>query len=277
MRPRLTIITPSFNQVSFIERTLCSVLDQGYENLEYLVVDGGSTDGSVDVIRRYEDRLAWWVSEPDDGQTDALNKALRRATGEVVAYINSDDVYLPGAFDTVMAALEAQPDARWAVGACRFEGFGKTIDVWSPELPDGQRYWWLLAPWGVPQPSSFWRRSVFDEFGPFRADLHYVFDTEHALRLAMAGVLPAIVKDELALRVLHEEAKSGGNEAQWASERRQLVELYKPQLTAREQRMLAVHRALVQLGFYRATKAVHPVTGAIRRGLRRTRTILAGQ
>jgi glycosyltransferase involved in cell wall biosynthesis len=278
MRPRLTIITPSFNQALFIERTLRSVLDQGYENLEYLVVDGGSTDGSVDVIRRYEDRLAWWVSEPDDGQTDALNKALRRATGDVIAYINSDDVYLPGAFDAAIAALEAHPEASWVVGACRFEGTaGFTAEAWRPELPTGPRYWWLLGPWGVPQPSSFWRRSVFDEFGAFREDLHYVFDTEHALRLAMAGVLPAIVDDELALRVLHEEAKSGGNEVRWASERRRLVELYKPQLSARERRLLAVHGVLLRLGFYRATKAVHPMTSAIRRVLGRTRTLLAGR
>src|SRR5258705_13890062 len=84
--PKLTIITPSFNQASSLEATIRSVLDQGYENLEYFVVDGGSSDGSVEVIERYADRLAWWTSEPDHGQTDALNKGLRRATGEIVAY-----------------------------------------------------------------------------------------------------------------------------------------------------------------------------------------------
>src|SRR5436305_13365681 len=105
-RPKLTIITPSYNQAAFIERTLRSVLDQGYEPLEYIVVDGGSTDGSVEIIERYADRLGWWVSEPDEGQTDALNKGLARASGDVVAYINNDVQYLPGDLDADVAATE---------------------------------------------------------------------------------------------------------------------------------------------------------------------------
>jgi glycosyltransferase involved in cell wall biosynthesis len=270
MRPRLTIITPSFNHAAFLERTLRSVLDQGYENLEYLVVDGGSIDGSVEILERYDDRLSWWVSEPDRGKTDALNKALRRATGEVVAYINSDDVYLPGAFDRAVAALRAAPDADWVVGACRFEGdAGFTTEVWRPELPRGGRHWWILGPWGVPQPSSFWRRSVFDDLGLFREDLRYVFDTEHGLRLVMAGRLPVMLDDELAVRVLHDEAKSAGDDAGWAAERGRLVELFGPSLTARERRMLAVQRALIRGGFYRLTAAVHPLTGPVRRTLAR--------
>jgi glycosyltransferase involved in cell wall biosynthesis len=240
------------------------------------VVDGGSTDGSVDVLRRYDEALTWWVSEPDGGQTDALNKALRRASGEMIAYINSDDVYLPGAFDRAIGALEAAPDADWVVGACRFEGeAGFTTEVWRPQLPKGARYWWILGPWGVPQPSSFWRRAIFDDLGPFREDLRYVFDTEHGLRLAMAGRLPAIIDDELAVRVLHNEAKSAGDNAGWAAERARLVELYAPLLTERERRMLAVQRALLQIGFYRATQAVHPLTGRVRRSLTKAGAILA--
>jgi glycosyltransferase involved in cell wall biosynthesis len=263
-RPRLSIITPSYNQGAYIERTIRSVLDQGYPNLEYLIADGGSTDESVDVIRRYEDRIAWWVSEPDNGQTHAINKALGRATGEYVAYINADDWFLPGAFDTAVDALE-RTGARWVVGACRFEGdVGRHIDVWRPHLPNQPRFWWALNPWGVPQPSSFWRRDVFEELGPFREDLHYVLDTEHGLRLAFAGIMPELIDAELAVRYLQEDAKSAGNEEAWEEERRRLLEIYTPQLTAAERRQLRIRQMLIAAGFYRATRAVHPVTRRVR-------------
>ncbi|MFA7472583.1 MAG: glycosyltransferase family 2 protein, partial [Spirosomataceae bacterium] len=96
--PKLTIITPSYNQADFLERTILSVLNQGYPNLEYIVIDGGSTDHSVDILRKYEKHLAFWVSEKDKGQVDALNKALKRASGEWIAFQNSDDVYFPETF-----------------------------------------------------------------------------------------------------------------------------------------------------------------------------------
>lgn len=262
---RLTVITPSYNQAAFIERTLRSVLDQGYAELEYLVVDGGSTDGSVDIIRRYADRLAWWVSEPDSGQTDALNKALARATGDVIAYINSDDVYLPGAFATAMSALERNPDARWVVGACRFEGdAGFTTELWRPEPPSGPRPLWILGPWGAPQPSTFWRREVFDELGPFREDLHFAFDTEHNLRCVMHGWMPLCIDDELAVRVLHEEAKSA-DDSRWDAERERMIAEYGQLLTPQERRLLHAHRALRRVGGGRLAQALASARNRIQR------------
>ena len=103
--PRVSIVTPSFNQARFLEQTIESVLDQDYPHIEYLVVDGGSTDGSVEIIERYAKHLAWWVSEPDHGQADAIVKGFRRTTGDILAYLNSDDRYLPGAVSKAVAAF----------------------------------------------------------------------------------------------------------------------------------------------------------------------------
>jgi glycosyltransferase involved in cell wall biosynthesis len=218
MRPKLSVITPTYNQAQFIERTIQSVLEQGYPNLEYVIVDGGSTDGTVDVIRRYEEHLAWWVSEPDKGQTDAINKGIERTSGEVVAYINSDDYFLPGAFDRAIELLEST-DAMYVGGAVLdldTEGRLTEIAMWRPEPPERYeehfprgRQWWLVVPFYLPQSSVFWRREVFESHGMFSPDLHYVFDGEFMCRLALAGEKLVLIPGEaLSVRGVHEEQKS---------------------------------------------------------------------
>lgn len=241
---RLTIITPSFNQGEFLEKTIRSVLDQGYEDLEYLVLDGGSTDHSVEILQRYDDRLTWWVSEPDSGQTDALNKGLRRATGDVVGYINSDDYYLPGALAQAVSTF-ASTGADWVIGASRSEDpDGRRLGVWVPEPPVKPRHWWLIDPWGYPQPSSFWRRDLFERFGLFREDMHYIFDTEFGIRLLLGGVRPVLRGEEWAVRVDHPAAKSWDH-TPFVREQQAFYALHGRSLTASERLRLALWRRFI--------------------------------
>lgn len=250
MPPKITVITPSFNQGRFIERTIRSVLEQGYPNLEYMIVDAGSTDETLEVINRYEDQLAWWVSEPDEGQSHAINKGIERSTGDVVAYLNSDDYYLPGAFDKAIAALERSPHGWVAGGAFDVEEGDppKRLRVWRPKPPSycegrvGGRHWWMLVPWHVPQPSCFWRRDLFDRFGGFRLDMHYAFDAEFMLRLAFGDELPELLPDDfLAVRSVHPEQKTFEMTNSWPEIHR-FVEIYTPRLSPAERQRMRVSR-----------------------------------
>jgi len=172
--PRITLITPSFNQGQFLEQTIRSVLDQNYPNLEYIVVDGGSTDGSVEVIRKYAGRLAYWASEPDGGHADALNKGFARATGEILGWLNSDDLLCPWALHTAARIFSDVPEAAWlttttplrwnaeghATLAYHLAGFSRT---WF------YRGWHLGSRRGfrgyIQQESTFWRRSLWHQAG----------------------------------------------------------------------------------------------------------------
>lgn len=206
MLPRLSIITPSFNQGMFLERTILSVLEQNYPNLEYIVVDGGSADESVEILHRYDSAITRWVSEADDGQAHAINKGIAWSTGDVVAYINSDDYYLPGAFDAVAHAFSAAD--LWCVGSCRYEHPDGSLETLFEPQPPPPRRTMIRETWYVPQASSFWRREVFGLVGNLRPDLHYVFDLEFGLRCALSGITPHRLGRELAVRYLHDDAKS---------------------------------------------------------------------
>jgi glycosyltransferase involved in cell wall biosynthesis len=162
--PRISVVTPSLNQAEYLEHTLKSVLDQGYPNLEYVVVDGGSTDGSVEILDRYSDRIAWSVSEPDRGHADAINKGFAHTTGEIMAWLNSDDTYLPWTFAVVAEIFSTFPEVEWIVGTgSSWDRKGRLIGTaaYRRNVHDYLlgRYAWIQ------QESVFWRRSLWERTG----------------------------------------------------------------------------------------------------------------
>ena len=273
MRPKLSVITPSFNQGAYLERTICSVLDQGYENLEYVIVDGGSTDDSVEIIRRYEKHLAWWVSEPDEGQTHAINKGIAGTDGDIVAYINSDDYYLPGAFERALGVFASTPAAYVGAAVLDIEDTGRLTELggWRPEMPEFYeefprgRHWWLIKPFYLPQSSVFWRRELFERHGMFRRDMHYVFDGEFMCRLALAGEhLELLPEEALSVRGVHDEQKSFDPEP-FRKEIAMYPELLRGELTRSERRRLELLRAARAAGFFRVRDTVRTWRLTLRR------------
>ncbi len=210
--PSITIITPSFNQADFLEETIQSVLAQGYPSLQFGVIDGGSTDGSDKIIEAYRDRLDFVVIEKDDGQTQAINKGLKLAKGEIVGWLCSDDTLLPGALHAIGGHFAHYPDDDWLAGACRMvDANGRCTDIIRPSgaftlqgvlLRDDVR------PFNLPQPSVFWRRSLHEDLGLLDESLHYCMDFEFWLRLIEAGLRPTLIDAELATYRLHDTSKS---------------------------------------------------------------------
>lgn len=164
MHPKISIITPSLNQGDFIEQTILSVLSQDYPNLEYLIVDGGSLDATLDVLAKYSGKVTW-ISEADKGQTEAINKGLRRATGSIVSYLNADDLLLPGTLKRVEQAFINHPQTYWVTGKCRIvdeenNEIRRPITVYKNILLGLHSFSSLLMTNYISQPATFWRREV---------------------------------------------------------------------------------------------------------------------
>lgn len=206
--PRISIVTPSFNQGRFIEETIRSVLLQNYPNFEYIIIDGGSTDQTLDVIRKYDKWITCWVSEQDRGQSHALNKGFALATGNVLAYINSDDLYEAEALKKVMHSFSKSLESGLVVGSCILFDGDKTQRIIEPSWPDTPAF--FLQPFGSPfaQPASFWSREAFERAGGFDESLNYVLDREFFLKLALDGLQPKLVPAALARYRDHPDTKT---------------------------------------------------------------------
>ncbi len=180
---RVSVITPSFNQAKFLERTILSVLGQGYPNLEYIIIDGGSTDGSPEIIHKYADRLAYWCSEPDRGQTDAINKGFSHAGGEILAWLNSDDTYNPGAVQKAVDFMQQHPEVGLVYGDMAFiDENDRAIGMFNAALTDLKRL--RRGYVHVPQPAAFFRASLWRQVGPLDPSFFFAMDYDLWVRLA---------------------------------------------------------------------------------------------
>jgi glycosyltransferase involved in cell wall biosynthesis len=180
-RPLVSIVTPTLNQGRFIEATIRSIQGQTYRRFEHIVVDGGSTDETLEILRRLEGTYPMrWLSEPDAGMYDAVNKGLRLASGEILAYLNSDDLYFPWTLETVVRRLEERPGTAAVFGDALNvdDATGEQRAYWAPpfDLDDLRRFEFL------PQPTVFWRRRLMNDVGLFDASLRYVADCDYWMR-----------------------------------------------------------------------------------------------
>jgi glycosyltransferase involved in cell wall biosynthesis len=184
-QPLVSIVTPSLNQAEFIEQTILSVRDQDYPNIEHIVIDGGSSDGTLAILKKYPHLV--WLSEPDDGQSSAINKGFKRTKGDIVAWLNSDDVYLPGAVSAAVAFLGAHPETFLVYGDYReIDSCGVVTGV--VRARDFDFDYELNVRNVLPQPSVFFRRGVFERVGCLSEKYHYAFDVEYWIRIAHAGL-----------------------------------------------------------------------------------------
>ena len=205
--PRISIVTATYNQGAFIEETIQSVLSQDYPDLEYIIMDGGSTDETVDIIRRYESRLSYWVSEKDQGASDALQRGFARATGSILAYLNSDDLYLPGALFRVASAFVEKGGADLVYGHNYWIG------------PDGQRlgerrqapfplYGYLYGGADLIQPATFWAKEIYDRSGGIDPSFAFQFDVDMFHRFAIRDARFKCVRSHLSSFRIHPDSKS---------------------------------------------------------------------
>jgi glycosyltransferase involved in cell wall biosynthesis len=224
--PLVTVVSPSYNQAEYLEQTIQSVLGQDYPKIEYMVVDGGSTDGSAEIIERYADRLAWWVSEKDKGQADAINKGLSRANGEIVAWLNSDDVYLPGTIRRAVETLQNHPDAGLVYGKlfsinARGEHVN-TITYQQYALED------LLSFFIIGQPTVFMRNSILKKVGLLDESYNYLLDHQLWLRFAAQAPMVYVPRPAAAARY-HPTAKNMAQAQYFGEEAFRILEWAKTQ------------------------------------------------
>jgi len=203
--PKISIITPSYNQGQYLEETIRSVLLQGYPNYEYIVIDGGSSDDSLSILKKYSQFITKWTSEPDKGQSDAINKGFKLAKGEIVAWINSDDLYAQEAFSLIALHFAQNPNISMIYGDCEFiDEFGEKLSLCRSREFDIQK---LVEDCYIPQPSVFFKETIFESLGYLDESLHYAMDYEYWIRIGLHFNMQYIPFTIAKFR-LHSESKT---------------------------------------------------------------------
>ncbi len=254
---KISIVTPSFNQAEFLEETIQSVLNQRHDDLEYIVVDGGSSDGSLSIIEKYSSSLTSWISEPDSGQVEAVNKGMAMATGDICAYLNSDDLYLPGTLSLVAQYFADNPACRWVCGDVIFFGSGHTT-LYHRSNPPKRLVDGLLWEFHAPQPAMFWRRSGLEI--SFDNSLNYCFDHDFYLRLLKSGITPHRLEQPLAAYRLHHSSKTVAMAEKFDLEFDLLTDRYLKDLDWYDRRKVDATTA-VRIAFQRAIDRDSPSPG----------------
>jgi len=208
--PKISIITPSYNQGHYIEQTILSVIGQGYPNLEYIIIDGGSTDNTVEIIKKYADKITYWVSEPDKGQSDALNKGLQKCTGEIFNWINSDDYFEEGSFFKIAQYFTENPTCEMLCGYCSYFDSETLQQTFFHRLEIFDTLEETLIQQKINQPASFYKLSIIETLGGINKDLHYCMDLDlwfrYLVQFGQENIL--LVEDTFAHFRLHDESKT---------------------------------------------------------------------
>jgi len=247
--PKLSIVTPSFNQGKYIEQTIQSVLSQGYPNLEYVIIDGGSTDNSVEIIRKYSTSLKYWVSEPDNGQYDAINKGFHHCSGDLFAWINADDLYFPGSFSIITDIFTIYPQINWLtslshafidknariIGAERSEGYNKNsfyLGRNGAAIPERGSTYYIM------QEATFWRRSLWELAGGYiNPDYNLAADFELWLRFWKHSILYC-TDAQLSMFRFRSDQRSATYRAEYTKEARKALLLAGGKIHSRIKRRL---------------------------------------
>ena len=225
--PRISIVIPSLNQGRFIEETIRSILDQTWLDLELIIMDGGSTDDTLDVIRKYESSIAYWISEADDGQADAINKGLQKATGDIVTWFGADDIYAKGIFAAVAEVWQRRPGAIYAAPVANFYSRGREqlVRPFGLVIENVVQYWRRCSRWH--DPGLFWSRSVIDAVGAIDVSLRYSFDYDFLIRALQHASVEYIDHVAAGFR-LHRQSKTISQTEQMMAETAAVSRRYWP-------------------------------------------------